>query len=841
MTGPRLFKSAFNFFCALSVMLLSASFPAQAETAITKTPSNIRAVVGNQKIHLSWDQLEQNVSRYRVHIAEVDPGTGKVSPKGFYEFVPKTLQDLGGETQSASIAIHFLPDGITPLENSKSYSVTVRAESGDQWNDPSEAVVAMPNAISASPPAHPVLFIHGFTGSSGGTFGDTTQFLEQELGWTPGGNLKIVGDNFNLVPENFNANGDFFTLDFGDGSATYPDALGLIHQAQELEVIIDFLKNQGVSPIVLMGHSNGGLVARYYLAHHVQATTNVKKSISYGTPHRGADLSFFGGPSNHGIRDTFYVCSPANQVVYTGNNLFGETVDNQFLTNLSQEILPSLDEGYVSILGSLRERSANCHNTDLGDGVVARTSQDLRLVVNPPEKINTLLTDHLHSGQGNHISAVLCGMDQQRCAVFSARHSLSGGDPVTLQVTSPNGQVVREAVGATPELIEIPGADLMEVSDEGAIEIDTVMVPFADPGVFTVLLTAASGSAPTDIFSLVVDVGGVKVVLAKDMKVEDIPPAGFSVIVPHPLGHSDFDGDTQSDALAVHSSGLLVSALIENSVLQNFGFLLQADPAQGWTVHATGDFNGDKKADLLLYNTTSGDYRTVLLDGTTVLSDTVLFTIDPSIGVEPRGVGDFDGDGEDEIIIYHPPSGFTALVYLTAGVFSSFEAITTIDVAGNWTLTDTGHFNGDNKTDLLITNSVTGETAVIEMDGSVATGPTPIFTFDPATGWVVKDVGDFNGDGKTDVLILHSTGALGVLVMDGLLFQSFYIPGGLLPQWELVNVGNYDSSNKADFLIYDTVTGDLMTAVQDGISITSYTPVLNLGPASGWTYHSGKP
>lgn len=186
-----------------------------------------------------------------------------------------------------------------------------------------------------------------------------------------------------------------------------------------------------------------------------------------------------------------------------------------------------------------------------------------------------------------------------------------------------------------------------------------------------------------------------------------------------------------------------------------------------------GDFNGDKKADLLLYNTTTGEYRTVLLDGTSVLSDTVVFTIDPVIGVEPRGVGDFDGDGEAEIIIYHPPSGFTGLVYLVNGAFSSFEEATTIDVAGNWTLQDTGYFNGDNKTDLLISNTVTGESAVIEMDGSTATGPTSIFTFDPATGWSEIDTGDFNGDGKSDVLILHSTGALGVLVMDDLVFQSF--------------------------------------------------------------------
>ncbi len=304
---------------------------------------------------------------------------------------------------------------------------------------------------------------------------------------------------------------------------------------------------------------------------------------------------------------------------------------------------------------------------------------------------------------------------------------------------------------------------------------------------------------------------------------------------------NDFDDDEDTDLLMVHNNGYIANGFLNGSFLENIEFLFQADPAQDWTVNATGDFNGDRKADLLLYSTATGEYRTVLLDGKSVLSDTVLFSIDPAIGFEPRGVGDFDDDGEVEIILYHPPSGFTALVYLTDGAFSSFEAVTTIDVANAWALKGTGFFNHDTKLDFLITNKVTGETSVIEMDGSVPTGPTPVFTLDPATGWKIIGMGDFTGTGNSDVLILHTSGVLGVLVMDGLSFKSIYVPGGLLPNWELVNVGSYNIDGKDDFLFYDTSTGDLIAGIQDGTTITSYTPVLNLGVGSGWSYHSGKP
>jgi len=63
--------------------------------------------------------------------------------------------------------------------------------------------------------------------------------------------------------------------------------------------------------------------------------------------------------------------------------------------------------------------------------------------------------------------------------------------------------------------------------------------------------------------------------------------------------------------------------------------------------------------------------------------------------------------------------------------------------------------------------------------------------------------------------------------------------GGLSPGWEVINVGNYDSVNKADFLILDTNTSDLLIAIQDGVTITTTNPVVNLG--SDWTFNRGKP
>jgi len=309
-----------------------------------------------------------------------------------------------------------------------------------------------------------------------------------------------------------------------------------------------------------------------------------------------------------------------------------------------------------------------------------------------------------------------------------------------------------------------------------------------------------------------------------------------------PGAHNDFNADSNSDLLFFHDSGVIANGLLDNSILQTFDGILQIDPAQGWTVHATGDFNGDNNSDLQLYNTTTGEFRMIWLNGASILGDTVPLDLDPSFGLIPRGVGDFDGNGRDELLVYSPTNGFTAIIFLDdAGAFSSFEVVTVVDIANNWTLNRSGDFNGDGKTDLLLYNTITGETEFLEMNGSAVITSASLFTLDPATGWLPEETGDFDGNGNTDILVLHTTGVIGVLTLENGALLSFYSPDALPANGEIVNAGRYDSDNKEDLLIRNTVTGNIQTAIQDGSQITSFNDVLTLAPVTGWTAHSGRP
>jgi len=72
-------------------------------------------------------------------------------------------------------------------------------------------------------------------------------------------------------------------------------------------------------------------------------------------------------------------------------------------------------------------------------------------------------------------------------------------------------------------------------------------------------------------------------------------------------------------------------------------------------------------------------------------------------------------------------------------------------------------FNGDGKSDILIRHT-SGHLYMYEMDGNVRTGSN-IGVLN--TDWSVRGIGDFGGDGKADILVRHTSGHLYLYEMDG--------------------------------------------------------------------------
>ena len=78
-----------------------------------------------------------------------------------------------------------------------------------------------------------------------------------------------------------------------------------------------------------------------------------------------------------------------------------------------------------------------------------------------------------------------------------------------------------------------------------------------------------------------------------------------------------------------------------------------------------------------------------------------------------------------------------------------------------------GDFNGDGKSDILWQGS-DGTPAIWLMDGTNAVTVGAVGPFNPGPSWQIKGTGDFNGDGKSDILWQGSDGTPAIWLMDGM-------------------------------------------------------------------------
>jgi probable HAF family extracellular repeat protein len=255
------------------------------------------------------------------------------------------------------------------------------------------------------------------------------------------------------------------------------------------------------------------------------------------------------------------------------------------------------------------------------------------------------------------------------------------------------------------------------------------------------------------------------------------PDASWSI-----AASSDFDGDGRSDLLWRQSTGALAiwlmngSAVSASSSLTYQGSALAPDAS--WTVAGSGDFNGDGKADIL-WRQSTGALALWDMNGTTIsASGVVTFqgsALAPDASWTIAGVADFNGDGMADIL-WRQNSGALALWNMNGSAITSSTTVTAQGKAvapdASWSVAGVGDFNGDGNSDLLWRQSSTGSLAVWLMNGSnvVSSG---LVTYQgkqvaPDASWSIVEVGDFNGDGNSDLLWRQgSSGALAEWLMSG--------------------------------------------------------------------------
>jgi RNAse (barnase) inhibitor barstar len=265
---------------------------------------------------------------------------------------------------------------------------------------------------------------------------------------------------------------------------------------------------------------------------------------------------------------------------------------------------------------------------------------------------------------------------------------------------------------------------------------------------------------------------------------------------------NDFGKDYKSDILWRNTDGRVViwqmdgSSVLSDSFIDSFAYTGGDRPAPlDWQIASTGDFNGDKKSDILWRN---NDGRVVVwqMNGTEVLSDAFIDRPAP-LDWQIAGTGDFNGDKKSDIL-WRNNDG-RVVIWQMDGTAVLSDAFIDRPAPLDWQIAGTGDFNGDRKSDILWRNT-DGRVAIWQMDGATVLSDT--FIDRPISNdWVIEGVDDFSNDGKSDILWRNNNSGLAYIYeMNNNSIINEGIVGQADVEWQVAGTGDYNGDAYADIL-----------------------------------------
>lgn len=273
----------------------------------------------------------------------------------------------------------------------------------------------------------------------------------------------------------------------------------------------------------------------------------------------------------------------------------------------------------------------------------------------------------------------------------------------------------------------------------------------------------------------------------------------------------------------------------------------------------TGDFNGDGRDDVLIHN--GNGIQIYRSDGSAL--DIVFSAVErvPGSWQFAAGdrffVGDFNGDGKDEVVVYNATNWVRP--YLGLLVDDGNNGLRLIrryqTSLPGWQFgrNDQFHvadFNGDGRKDLIISNGQDWSTPYLGMVRSNGTSLTVVRRYDGVlAGWQMRRndrlyVGDFDGNGRDDLFVWNgtdwSTRYLAMLRSDGAAYTMVRRYDNSLVGWQMSAgdrhyVGDFDGNGRDDLYVFNGADWSKAYLAMLRSNATSLTTVRRYdGNAPGW-------
>ncbi|MBW4522495.1 MAG: VCBS domain-containing protein [Scytolyngbya sp. HA4215-MV1] len=309
--------------------------------------------------------------------------------------------------------------------------------------------------------------------------------------------------------------------------------------------------------------------------------------------------------------------------------------------------------------------------------------------------------------------------------------------------------------------------------------------------------------------------------LSGDANVELLDSSGAAVVI---------GGATQSST----NLGTLAESI--NTILNAGVYYIRVTPAIGASTNYSLNIRAlsSIKNDLLWRNYTTGKNVAWQMSGTvpTATLDLPSAVPDPNWRIETTG--DFNGDGQSDILWRNLSTGANLIWQVNGTVVTANIALPSV-TDPNWRIQATGDFTKDGQTDIVWRNQATGATVIWQMNGTTAVNTLPLNgpTVDPS--WRIQGAADFTQDGQADIVWRNYTTGVNVLwSMNGNTpTGTLNLPAQTDTNWQIAGVGDYTGDGQPDIVWRNYATGNNAIWQMNGTALAISTTLQQV-PAPDW-------
>ncbi len=300
---------------------------------------------------------------------------------------------------------------------------------------------------------------------------------------------------------------------------------------------------------------------------------------------------------------------------------------------------------------------------------------------------------------------------------------------------------------------------------------------------------------------------------------------------PDSVAAADFNRDGNLDLAVVSIIGdpNTVSVLLGNGdgTFQPAKTISASDALSVWVA----DVNGDGLPDLLL---STLPYVTVLIgngDGTFQGAMTTLVS-----GLSGLATGDFNGDGKLDFAAGEALGGSSLVGIFLGNGDGTFQTGPTYPIGQSPEAVVVADLNGDTKQDLAIITQGSGVDVLLGNGNGTFRAASNYLTNGAGT-WIAT--GDFNGDGNLDFVVSQIDHPSGISVLLGMGDGTFVEPSMYFAdgkQDRFVNVGDFNNDGKLDIVVPDYRDSQVIIVLNTGLAtFTPNTPLNFLTQVVGTT------